>query len=73
MGLMRNHYVLMASRCFDLHKDYEGFTVGKKEFEIQKVNVLQKNQYDFILVDDGQTGAVKSTNEEEDLFQTTSN
>ena len=53
-GVMRNHYLLMASRCFDLHKDYERYSVGVREFEIEKVNVLQKNQYDFILVDNGE-------------------
>lgn len=53
---MRNHYLLMVPRCFDLHKDYERFSVGSREFEIQRVNVLQRNQYDFILVDDGRQG-----------------
>lgn len=65
IGVMRNHYLLMASRCFDLHKDYERYSVGGREFEIEKVNVLQRNQYDFILVDNGEKQCG------EDLFETT--
>jgi hypothetical protein len=34
IGTLRNHYILMAARCFDIHRDYEGYTLGAKEFEI---------------------------------------
>lgn len=40
IGNMRNHYILMAARCFDIHKDYDNYSVGIKEFEVQRVSVL---------------------------------
>lgn len=37
-------------RLFDLFKEYKGFTIGEKEFKIQKVNLL-RNLNEFVLID----------------------
>lgn len=42
---MKREAVLQAARCFDIHREqgYGGYTIGLKEFEIQRVSVVQKN------------------------------
>lgn len=34
VGVARRHNALIAARCFDLHREYPGFSLGEKEFQI---------------------------------------
>jgi hypothetical protein len=49
VALAKRHNVLMAGRCFDLH-EYPGYSLGQREFQIQRVSLLQRNQ-DFVILD----------------------
>jgi hypothetical protein len=80
-GGMRNVYARLAGKSFDLQ--HENYSLGVKEFEIQRVYVLKRNQFDFVMIDDASNptrpsrqqrtnGGSSDLEKLEDLFQTTS-
>lgn len=72
LHIMKKYNILMAAKLFDLHKDQnlEKYSIGQKEFEIQRVSLLQKHQGEFVLVDNSGNPSHVTANDIEALFNT---
>jgi hypothetical protein len=50
LGITRRCLINTGAEAFDIHPEYPRFSVGQREFRIERVSLLQKNQ-DYVMID----------------------